>query len=388
MRSRRTLILISIGLVVAVGFALLLMRDAVVEVEIAEARRGVFEDVIVEEGRTRARWYVDITATVAGEWRPEELEVGDEFRAGELLGTLIMAPPDPATARQLSARVASADAALIAAQAAESVVVLAGIEAERALGRAERLGGAGGISQQQVELARTEAATRISELEGARALVAAARHERDALRALLPGGGALPARIVAPASGIVLRLDEKHRRVVPPGAPLLQFGSSGTPEVVARVLSSDASRVRVGSALIAISGRDTLKGHVTRVEPTAHTVRSALGVDEQRVPVIGALDDSESQLGHDFQIDVSIVTERYEGVLVIPSGALMREGGRWFVFAVGANDRVHRQEVALVARGTEQGVVEGIDEDTRVVVYPPESLTDGARVRALVVPRR
>lgn len=358
------------------------MRARPIEVETAPVTRGTFEETIVENGRTHARWHVAITAPVGGEWRPAGLAAGDSVRAGTLLGTLAAAPTDPATAGQLAARLGAAEAALNSARSAAKAASSALEAAERALRRAERLGSAGAVSEEQRELARTEFELREREVDVASARVVAAMFERDAVRALLPGGAAAPVGVRAPADGVVLRVDEEDSRIVGAGTPLLQVGALDALEVVVSVLSSDAVRVRPGALLRTTCGRDTTSGRVTRIEPSARTVRSALGVDEQRVSVIGDL-RSCPRLGHDFELEVQLVVARREGSLLVPAGALARAGGgQWMVFTVDANARARRRTVTLVARGPDEAAIEGLDEGTTVVVYPPEALSDGTKVRA------
>ena len=207
----------------------------------------------------------------------------------------------------------------------------------------------------------------------------AATFARDAARALLPGGGST-VRVTAPGAGVVLRLDEEHARVVGAGAPLMMIGATGVLEVVVDVLSTDATRIPVGAKMRVVSGVDSVEAHVLRVEPVAHTVRSALGVDEQRVSVIGDIHAPGARLGHDYEVRARIVLSRREGVLVVPSGALVRDGAAWSVFVVGEKGRVHATPVTLIARGAESAAVEGLAEGARVIVFPPEALTEGARV--------
>ncbi len=354
-------------------------RDGGLAVETAVIARRDFEDVLVEDGRTRASWHVDITAPVTGEWRPEALAVGDSIRAGRVLGSFRTAPHDPAMTRQLAAQLGVADAELVAARAAESAARTALSEAERALARAERLTTAGGVSEEQLDRLRAEAEARRHEQDAARARVAAGLFARDAARAQLPGDGAA-VRVASPGDGVVLRVDEEHARVVPAGTPLLMVGSLGDLEVVIDVLSSDAGRIPPGAALHITAGVDTIAGTVLRVEPSARTVRSALGVDEQRVRVIGHL-LPPARLGHDFEVRVRIVLGRREDALVVPTGALVRDGASWSVFVVAEDGRVSRRAVTLLARGADDSAVEGIDEGTRVVVYPPEAIAEGAKVR-------
>lgn len=340
----------------------------------ADVVRGDVEEVLVEDARTRARWHVDLTAPIGGEWTPVAVEPGDTVKSGQLLGTLSVPPQDPQTASQARAQVGVAQAALAAAQATEQEASVAAREAKRARERIERIVGSGGVSQEQIDLARAADEARARELEAAQAQVIAARFTLQSARAFLPGGAGAPVQLRAPAAGIVLRVDEAHQRVVPAGLPLLQVGSLDQPEVVARVLSADVPRVREGATMIVIIGRDTLRGRVTRVEPTAQTVRSALGVEEQRVPVVGDIPAGSVRLGHDFQLEARIVVTRVDSGTVVPVGALVREGSAWSVFVLGQKGAVERRMVTVRARGVDHAAVEGVEVGERVIVYPPEGL--------------
>lgn len=379
MRTRTRWILIAA--VGTAGVAALWWRSSTrpLDVETAVVTRGPFEETLVEDGRTRVRWHVDVTAPVSGEWRPADLRVGDTVAAGATLGTLAAAPADPANARALAAQLGVAEAELTAARAAVAVAIAAEAEAARALGRAERLGAAGGVTDEELERTRTAAEAREREREAAHARVTAATFARDAARALLPGGGGT-VRVTAPGAGVVLRHDEEHARVVPAGTPLLMIGATGILEVVVDVLSSDAARVPVGARMWLVNGADTVEAHVLRVEPVAHTVRSALGVDEQRVSVIGDIHAPGRRLGHDFEVRSRIVLSRRDDALVIPSGALVRDGTAWMVYTVDEDGRARRHPVTLVSRGAEQSAVDGIAAGARVIVHPPEALAEGARV--------
>lgn len=376
MTARTRWILIGVAAAVAAGGLWWMARPAPVEYDTAEVVRGDVEEVLVEDARTRARWHVDLTAPVGGEWTPVKFEPGDTVKAGQLLGTLSVPPQDPQTASQARAQVGVAGASLAAAQAAEQEASVAAREAKRARDRIERLINSGGISQEQIDLARAADEARTRELEAARAQVVAARYTLQSARAFLPGGAGAPVQLRAPANGLVLRVDEAHERVVPAGSPLLQVGSLDQPEVVARVLSADAPRVREGATMIVIVGRDTLRGRVTRVEPAAQTVRSALGVEEQRVPVVGDIPQGSVRLGHDFQLEARIVVMRVADGNVVPVGALVREGSAWSVFVAGANGAVERRAVTVLARGVNHAAVEGVAMGERVVVYPPEGITE------------
>jgi len=381
MRPTLRLWLIVAGAVALLLVVFLRVRGSGAEAELAVAALGDLEEMLAEDGRTRVRWHVDLTAPVGGEWRPTGLRPGDTVRAGMTLGTLGAPAQDPATAEQARARVGVAEATLGAARADASTAELAARDAERARARLERLETSGGVSEEQLERARAEDEARRSSLEAARAHVAAAQYELSAARAFVTGGSGRTVALRAPANGVVLRVDEEHARVVPAGAPLLQIGALGELEVVTRVLSADAPRVKVGAAMRVFVGRDTLEGHVIRVEPTAQTVRSALGVEEQRVAVIGDVHAGALRVGHDFQVGVRIVVARHEEQVLVPVGALVRRGTQWLVFVVDGDGRIDERAVRLIGRGSEFAAVDGVSEGARVVVYPGDGIAAGVRVR-------
>jgi len=373
----------SIGAVVAIAIAVgVWWRFAPrgLAVETALVARTTFEEVLVEEGRTRARWHLDLAAPVTGAWAPGPLTVGDTVPEGMPVGVLAAAAADPATARQIVAQVGAAEATVEAARAIERAALVAATESGRSAARVERLGPVGGISPQALDEVRATADARQREYEAARARVTAAVFARDAARALLPGAGA-PVIVRAPTAGVVLRVDEEHPRVVAAGTPLLMLGAFGWPDVVVDILSRDAPRIPAGALMRVVSGTDTLLARVRRVEPTARTVRSALGVDEQRVQVVAEVLRAPQTLGHDFAVEARIVLARFPQALVVPTGALVRDGSRWAVFVVDDAQRARRTPVRLVARGEETAAVEGVNVGQRVVVYPPEVLREGTRVR-------
>ncbi|MFZ9899754.1 MAG: HlyD family efflux transporter periplasmic adaptor subunit, partial [Gemmatimonadaceae bacterium] len=301
MRDRRWWAVVAAVVVVLAGGVWWRFAPRGLVVETAVVTRATVEEVLVEEGRTRARWHLDLAAPVSGAWAPGSLVVGDSVTAGMPVGVLTAAAADPATARQVVAQVGAAEATVEAARAVERAALTAALESGRSAARVERLGPVGGMSPQALDEARAIADARQREYEAARARVTAAVFARDAARAMLPGASA-PVIVRAPTAGVILRIDEEHPRVVPAGSPLLMLGAFGWPDIVVDVLSRDAPRIPARASMRVLSGSDTLLARVRRVEPTARTIRSALGVDEQRVQVIGEVLRAPRTLGHDFAV--------------------------------------------------------------------------------------
>jgi HlyD family secretion protein len=124
-----------------------------------------------------------------------------------------------------------------------------------------------------------------------------------------------------------------------------------------------------------------LRGRVRRVEPSAFTKLSALGVEEQRVHVVGDLVDAVASLGDGYRVEARIVVWQETDILKVPSSALFRHGRDWNVFVV-ENSRAVRRLIQIEHRNAvEAEILKGLREGEVVVVHPSEQLDDGVRVQ-------
>jgi HlyD family secretion protein len=194
-----------------------------------------------------------------------------------------------------------------------------------------------------------------------------------------------PLRILAPISGQVLRVFQESATVVPAGARLLELGVPSDLEVEVDVLSSDAVNIKPGTRALLEQwgGARPLNATVRRVEPSAFTKVSALGVEEQRVNVILDLKDPPQQrptLGDGFRVDARIVMWEQENVLQVPTGALFRHRD-WAVFVV-QGVRAHQRKVKIDHRNSLSAeVTEGLREGDQVVLHPSDKVRDGVVVQ-------
>ena len=124
----------------------------------------------------------------------------------------------------------------------------------------------------------------------------------------------------------------------------------------------------------------TLQSHVTTVEPSAFTKVSVLGIEEQRVNIIGELDESSNVLGDGYRIDGRIVIWSAPNVLKVPITSLFRTGDTWTVFLVHESHAVLRQVQIGHRNENEAEVLSGFEEGDLGVRYPNDSLRDGTRI--------
>ncbi|MCX7271639.1 MAG: efflux transporter periplasmic adaptor subunit, partial [Burkholderiales bacterium] len=150
-----------------------------------------------------------------------------------------------------------------------------------------------------------------------------------------------------------------------------------------RVLPGAPVRLSLGQGVPPLAGR------VSRIEPVAFTKVSALGIEEQRVNLIIAVDPPDAapvQPGDGFRVDATVTLRVVDSALTVPGAALMRIGTRWAMM-VHDQGRARQTEVQVLERGVERvWIGPGLVPGTQVVLYPGGQLQDGQRVSARVVP--
>lgn len=384
--SKRTLLILAALLAGAVAFTLLLGGDRV-PVEVATLDTDTLTVTIDEEGRTRVRDRFVVAAPTSGRIGRTDVDEGQEVRRGDLLVTLAPAPEDPRARAANAAAVESAEARVLEARAAVRDATAALDQAEREVERRRPLMDMGALSREAFERFERMAETAGTRREAAQAALEAAEAGLRGARARLLGSDpdARPDGVIevrAPVDATVLRVHEESERVLAAGTPLFELGERDAPmDVVVDVLTEEAVDVRPGAAMILTGwGGEPLHGTVRYVEPAAFTKVSALGVEEQRVNVVGVLDRTPPGLGAGFRVDASIVVWSGADVLTVPTAALFRRGNAWAVFVV--EDGVARLRTLEVGRrgASAAEVLSGASPGDRVILFPPDDVEDGTSV--------
>jgi HlyD family secretion protein len=392
MRAVRRGLLGVVLLGAAVGIVLAL-RPRPVPVDVAPAARGALIVAIEETGITRVKDRYVVSAPVSGTMSRQLLEPGDQVAEGQTVAELAPLPApllDARTRSEAQAKLSAAVSALGQAEALQGRAAAAEALGRDELARARSLAAGGSVPAQQLERAEFESRMRAEELSSAAFGVKVASEQVRVARAALAAEGALRGRhvdVLAPASGRVLRVLQRSQGVVQAGAALLEVGSPEALELVIDLLSTDAVRVAPGTPVTiqGWGGDRALAARVRRVEPSAFTKLSALGVEEQRVNIVAAFTDGREHwavLGDGFRIEARLVLWRGDDVLKVPHGAVFRRGDGWAVFRV-ASGRARLTPVQVGHRGdAEVEVLSGLDPGVAVVVHPGDRVKDGVRVEA------
>ncbi|WP_018994743.1 efflux RND transporter periplasmic adaptor subunit [Thioalkalivibrio sp. ALJ2] len=388
---------ITVGLIVLAGVAALVwaLRPQPVPVSLTTVEAGPFEETVREEGRTRLRDTFTVSAPIAGFLHRVRLEEGDAVELGDALFRMEPLPTPALDARsreQARENLAAARSRLRSAEANLENLQSEARFAESEYRRYQELFDRGAVSATEVERMETardraRSAVRAGEsaVEVARSEVESARVVLDIASGQMPESEADALTVRSPAAGVILERYRCCEGTIGAGEPVLVVGDLDDLEVQVDLLSMDAVRVVPGMRVrLTDWGRDAeLEGTVRRVQPFGFTRISALGVDEQRVPVILDLDAVEARmagLAVGYRVEAEFLLWEGDDVLQVPTSALFRDRGEWSVFVV-EDGRAEPRQVEVGRRsGFATQILEGLEAGERVVTRPGDRVRAGTRI--------
>jgi HlyD family secretion protein len=322
--------------------------------------------------------------------------------------------PKAASLAQAQMRIQAAQATQRQAEASVAQAQAALEQAQRDRQRAQQMAADGVISRQEREAAELTEITHTKTLESATLAAQAAVAEVEVARAALTvlqaeqqdpdyllkvydaqiasitadlanlQDAAARTAIRAPTGGQVLRLLQKSAQSVTAGTPLLEIGDIAKLEIVIDVLSADAIQIKPGDLILVQAGSTmpALKAKVRYIEPSAFTKVSALGVEEQRVNVIGDFINLPTVLGDAYRSDVQIVVWQKPDVLKVPLSALFRCDQAWCVFGLRQGQAEQRSLEIGHRSNSEAEVRQGLQAGELVILHPHEQIKPGTRVKS------
>ncbi|HVB38505.1 MAG TPA: efflux RND transporter periplasmic adaptor subunit [Vicinamibacterales bacterium] len=393
-RTRTRLVAWTIGGLIVAALVVAMLMPSPVAVDLATVTRGDLQVTLDHQGKTYVRHRYTVSAPVAGRVLRIDLEPGTPVEAGKT----IVATFRPATSPLIDARSRRENQARVqAAQASvdQAKAELARIRAQRAyadqqLKRTQDMFEEGLVTADALDAALSNARALAEGQDAAEYALRTAQHDLEAARAaLLPSqtgdeaGGDLAIR--APVTGVVLQRLHESEAVVPAGEPLMEIADPADLEIISDYLSTDAVQMRPGMPveIDRWGGPQPLRGRVRLIEPYGFLKVSALGVEEQRVNVHIEFEDPRTawrKLGDGYRVETRVIIWQRTNVLKVPTSALFRQGDRWAVYlSDGGRARLRTIEIGQRS-GLEAEVLKGLQQGDRVVLHPPDTLTDGTRI--------
>jgi HlyD family secretion protein len=383
---------ISVAVVVIILVMVWGFLPSPVPVNVEQVREAPLEVTIEEEGISRVTDRYTVSAPVTGYVLRIQHEVGDSVAAGQELFQ-IQPVPDMISARQREVARAQLEASRARLKQAQENLRLAEEEkrlADLDLKRIQNLYEDGIGSEQGLDQAKIAARRAAAQHASAEFAVNVAEFEIQAaqskLQAFQASGSQEQVSIVAPVDGRLLKIHHKSEGTVQAGMPILEVGDPYSLEIKVDLLSTDAVQVKQGTRvrIKRWGSEQVLEAAVRVVEPSGFTRISALGVEEQRVPVILDILSPHAQwqrLGDGYRVVAEFIIWQGENVLQVPSSSLFRtQGEQWSLFVVDGGKAQLREVEAGHQSGLQTQIVDGLRSGESVITHPDERIEENIQV--------
>lgn len=375
----------------AVGFYYAL-REEPVAVDAEKVASGPMAVTLVQEGTTRIRNVYTISAPIAGHLARPLLVEGDPVKANSTVIASIhpLDPPliDQRTLAELRAQRDAANAAIAVATSEVARIEAELAHARREFERASRLATSGAIPEMTVQKTANDVAVLEAQLRAGNSSIVLRQAELANIEAKLKqpdsanDAGYCCIELKAPVDGVVLDVFAESEQAVIAGTKIIDVGDPSDLEISVDLLSTDAVQVKPGTraSIVDWGGDRPLAATVRRIDPSAFTKISALGIEEQRVNTILDLDETDVRLGHGFRVYAEIVLWQGQKVLQVPISALFRQGADWAVFLVEDGSAVRRKVSIGHMNDRTAEVLDGLAAGATVIVHPSDLVDDGSPV--------
>jgi len=363
-----------------------------IPVDVDQVQEAPLEVIIEEEGITRVTDRYTISAPVTGFVLRIQYKVGDSIRAGQEL-MQIQPVPDLISARQREVAETQLQMAKARLKQAEENLNLAREEkrfADIELQRIQNLYESGIGSEQGLDQAKLAARRANAQQASAEFAVKVSEYEiraaRSALQVFQASGGQEQISIEAPVSGRLLKIHQKSEGTVQASMPILEIGDPYSLEIRVDLLSTDAVQVEPGTnvRIKRWGSNRILEGTVRVVEPAGYTRISALGVEEQRVPVIVDILSPHEQwqrLGDGYRVVAEFIIWEADEVLQVPSSSLFRTAGeQWALFVVDEGTAQLRKVETGQQSGLQTQILSGLESGESVITHPDERIEDKVKI--------
>jgi len=319
-------------------------------------------------GTVEARYTYKIGPTFAGRVKRLDVHVGDQVKAGQVLGEMDPVDLDDRVRSQESAS-KRAEAALREAEARQAY-------AQTQARRYEQLFAVRSTSEEIVTTKRQELQIAEAALSAAREDVARARSDREALVAQRSN-----LRLIAPVDGVVAVRDADPGTTIVAGQAVVEVIDPKSLWINVRFDQINASGLAGGlpaRIVLRSRGGQTLQGRVLRVEPKADAV-----TEETLAKV--TFDDKPEPLPPVGELaEVTVDLPALPAAPLIPNAAVQREGDKVGVWQIVDGD-LRFSPVKLGASDLDGYVQvrEGLIKGDRVVTYSEKALTARSRIHVV-----
>ena len=365
----RSIVLLLVIVILLVLFAYAALRSgplAPVPVTLDAAEAQSIAPALFGVGTVETRYAFRIGPTATGRLSRLDAHVGDQVKAGQVLGEM-----DPV---DLDARVRSQEASIKRAEAAaheaEARHVFAGIQAHRY----EQLFAEHSTSEEILATKREELQVAEAAFRAARDDLARAHSDRDGLLAQRNN-----LRLIAPVNGIVTARDFDPGSTILAGQTVVEVVDPKSVWISVRFDQASSAGLVTGlpaQIVLRSHGDQVLKGHVFRVEPKADAIteETLAKVSFDTLPI------SLPPLGELAEVTVGLPP--IKAAAVIPNAAVHRVGNRVGVWQFD-NGSIRYVPIKIGATDLDGRVQvrDGLGTGDRVVVYSAKAVDSLSRIQ-------
>ena len=360
---------------------------AIETASVAPVTRGDLSSTITVAGEFQPYQEVDLHAKVSGYIRKINVDIGDRVRLGQVIATLEIP--------ELNAQVAGSQAEIRHSQSeidrAKSGVSLAQANYAAVHAAYTRLSEAakkrpGLIAEQELDDARARDQDAQAKIDVAKAAVDAQQQQLGVSKADNQRVAALQGYsvVTAPFNGVITM------RYADVGS-LIQAGTASNTQSmpVVRLAQSDLLRLRMPVPeedvdYIKAGGDVTIKLQATGKSFTGHFVRFTRELTAATRTMLAEVDvpNGNLALSTGMTAQATIVLQQHQGVLTVPSGAVIKDGTQAHVLVVGPDHKVQNIAVSLGIQGANRTeVTSGLAEGQTVIVSGQSNYQAGQTVQ-------
>lgn len=318
------------------------------EVQVTTPKRSDIYRYVTLPGTLRANQQVTLHAKVAGYLKSISVDKGDRVKAGQLLAEIEMPELVAERARhEAELRIAKSESDRVKAAHDKAPDLITPQAADTAEAR---------LAVAQAALAQNETLLRYSKISA-------------------PFDGVVTMRYVDPGAFV----PAATASTTPAAAAILTLMDYSTIRAQAAVPEIEAARVQVGQPVVLTT--DSLPGKTFRGQVTRHS--GALEERTRSLLVEADFPNADLTLRPGMYASIKIGVEQHTGTLLVPAAALVREKAAGFLFTF-ADGKATRVPVKYGFNdGTSVEILEGVAENTRVIIPGKVALVSGQAVKAV-----
>lgn len=318
------------------------------EVQVTAPRRGDIHRFVTLPGTLRANQQVTLHAKVAGYLKSIAVDNGDAVKAGQVLAEIEM--PEIVAERakhEAELHIAKLESERLKTARAKAPDLITPAASDTADAR---------LAMAQAGLAANETLLRYSKISA-------------------PFDGVVTMRYVDPGAFVPAATASSN----PAAAAIVTVMDYSTVRVRIAVPEIEASRVKVGQPVVVTT--DSLPGRTVRGTVTRHS--GAFDEATRSLLVEADVPNADGTLRPGMYVMAKIGVEQHTGALLVPAAALVREKAAGFLFTL-ADGKATRVPVKYGFNdGANVEILEGISENTRVIIPGKVTLTPGQAVTAV-----